>query len=187
MTRIAILLRGINVGGHRKLPMAELKEILTNFPLTHVNTYIQSGNVVAICKEKIDLSTLCNEIQETIQKKKGFDVVVLARTYDQFEEIMNELEAFDKNDDQDYYITLFGDAITANETAAQKLQDLCTRGERIDLSPNGLYISCAPKEIHKSKLSNNRLEKVMDTTATTRNKKTMIKLYQLLTDLESYK
>ena len=40
------LLRGINVGGHKKVPMAELRELLTNSKLKNVQTYIQSGNVV---------------------------------------------------------------------------------------------------------------------------------------------
>lgn len=37
------LLRGINVGGHRKLPMAELRSLCESLD---VKTYIQSGNVV---------------------------------------------------------------------------------------------------------------------------------------------
>ena len=40
------LLRGINVGGHRKVPMAELRELLTKIGLSNVKSYIQSGNVI---------------------------------------------------------------------------------------------------------------------------------------------
>ncbi|EPR73829.1 hypothetical protein ADIWIN_1189 [Winogradskyella psychrotolerans RS-3] len=40
------LLRGINVGGHKKVPMAELKELLSKSGLNNVKTYIQSGNVI---------------------------------------------------------------------------------------------------------------------------------------------
>jgi uncharacterized protein (DUF1697 family) len=38
--------RGINVGGHNKLPMKELTELLEGLGLSGVRTYIQSGNVV---------------------------------------------------------------------------------------------------------------------------------------------
>ena len=46
MKTFIALLRGINVGGHKKVPMAELRELLTKIGLENVQTYIQSGNVV---------------------------------------------------------------------------------------------------------------------------------------------
>ena len=45
MERI-VLLRGINVGGHRKVPMAELRDALVAAGFDSVRTYIQSGNVI---------------------------------------------------------------------------------------------------------------------------------------------
>lgn len=45
MTRIA-LLRGINVGGHRSVKMADLRAALEGVGFNSVHTYIQSGNVV---------------------------------------------------------------------------------------------------------------------------------------------
>lgn len=46
MTTYAALLRGINVGGHRKIPMADLRELLKALGWTDVRTYLQSGNAV---------------------------------------------------------------------------------------------------------------------------------------------
>ncbi len=46
MARYAAFLRGINVGGHKPIKMAELTEILTGLGLENVKTYIQSGNFV---------------------------------------------------------------------------------------------------------------------------------------------
>src|SRR5258708_6006645 len=40
------LLRGINVGGRNKVPMADLREVVTSLGHTGVSTYIQSGNVL---------------------------------------------------------------------------------------------------------------------------------------------
>ncbi len=40
------LLRGINVGGRNKVPMAELREVVASLGHTGVTTYIQSGNVL---------------------------------------------------------------------------------------------------------------------------------------------
>lgn len=46
MTIYIALLRGINVGGHNKLKMADLRKMLESMGLTRVQTYIQSGNVL---------------------------------------------------------------------------------------------------------------------------------------------
>lgn len=45
MTRI-VLLKGVNVGGHNRLPMAELRTALTAAGVDGVQTYIQSGNIL---------------------------------------------------------------------------------------------------------------------------------------------
>ena len=46
MKRYIVLLRGINVSGKNKLPMAELRQILTNLGFQNIQTYIQSGNIL---------------------------------------------------------------------------------------------------------------------------------------------
>ena len=45
MTRYALLVRGINVGGKNKVVMAELRQELTELGLEKVESYINSGNV----------------------------------------------------------------------------------------------------------------------------------------------
>lgn len=46
MTFYAVLVRGINVGGKNKMPMAQLKKVLEDLGFTDVVTYIASGNVI---------------------------------------------------------------------------------------------------------------------------------------------
>jgi uncharacterized protein (DUF1697 family) len=46
MTKYAVLLRGINVGGKNPVPMARLREVLGELGYEDVTTYIASGNVV---------------------------------------------------------------------------------------------------------------------------------------------
>ena len=45
MTRFALLVRGINVGGKNKVVMAQLRQQLTELGLAQVETYINSGNI----------------------------------------------------------------------------------------------------------------------------------------------
>lgn len=54
MTLYIALLRGINVGGHKVIKMAELKRVFESIGLKQVKTYIQSGNIVFESKEDIN-------------------------------------------------------------------------------------------------------------------------------------
>ncbi len=65
------LLRGINVGGHNSLPMAELTKILERLGLENIRTYIQSGNVVFQNKNKLSKS-FSEDISNAIENAKGF-------------------------------------------------------------------------------------------------------------------
>jgi uncharacterized protein (DUF1697 family) len=74
------LLRGINVGGRNKVPMAELREVVTSLGHTGVTTYIQSGNVLFSTQET-DTARLASTMQEAITSRFGIwsSVVVLSR------------------------------------------------------------------------------------------------------------
>ncbi|RCW47167.1 uncharacterized protein (DUF1697 family) [Halopolyspora algeriensis] len=78
-THIA-LLRGINVGGHNKVAMADLREVVRSLGHTDVATYIQSGNVVFSCPET-ETATLSNALEHAIAEDLGVRVraVVLSR------------------------------------------------------------------------------------------------------------
>ena len=79
MNTYITLLKGINVGGHKKVPMAELRESLTKSGFQNVQTYIQSGNVML--QSKIgDISTIEIGIEKTIKDDFGFEVSVLVKT-----------------------------------------------------------------------------------------------------------
>jgi len=74
------LLRGINVGGRNKVPMAELREVVTLLGHTGVTTYIQSGNVLFTTPET-DTAKLAADLEAAITGAFGLwsSVVVLSR------------------------------------------------------------------------------------------------------------
>ncbi|HYB15918.1 MAG TPA: DUF1697 domain-containing protein [Streptosporangiaceae bacterium] len=74
------LLRGINVGGRNKVPMAELREVVTSLGHTEVTTYIQSGNVLFSTQET-DTARLASALEEAIATRFGIwaSAVVLSR------------------------------------------------------------------------------------------------------------
>jgi uncharacterized protein (DUF1697 family) len=74
------LLRGINVGGRNKVPMADLREIVASLGHTGVTTYIQSGNVLFSTADT-DTATLAAALEAAIEERFGIwsSVVVLSR------------------------------------------------------------------------------------------------------------
>jgi uncharacterized protein (DUF1697 family) len=74
------LLRGINVGGRNKVPMADLRELVTSLGHTGVSTYIQSGNVLFSTAED-DTAKLAAALESAISDRFGIwsSVVVLSR------------------------------------------------------------------------------------------------------------
>jgi uncharacterized protein (DUF1697 family) len=66
LTRYLVLLRGINVGGKNKVPMAPLRELLEKLGYSNVSTYIASGNVILTSDRKPD--EIKREIEEELPK-----------------------------------------------------------------------------------------------------------------------
>lgn len=76
MPTYVALLRGVNVGGKRKVSMATLRSIVESLGHTDVQTYIQSGNVVF----KGGAGVTARELERAIERKLGLDVTVMLRT-----------------------------------------------------------------------------------------------------------
>jgi uncharacterized protein (DUF1697 family) len=86
------LLRGINVGGHHKVPMEVLRKEFLKLGFTNVMTLLNSGNVIF---EATETSTdeLEKVIAESLQKALGFPIPVLVREADAMLHILH-LEPF---------------------------------------------------------------------------------------------
>lgn len=76
MARTALLLKGVNVGGKNKLPMAELRATLDDLGWADVSTYLQSGNVIA----EVPHGDPATALHEAIAVRFGLDVEVFALT-----------------------------------------------------------------------------------------------------------
>lgn len=75
--KYAALLRGINVGGNKKVPMAELRTVLAGLGHTDAQTYLQSGNAVFATSAKKTTQTLARELETAIEAHFGFRVPCL--------------------------------------------------------------------------------------------------------------
>jgi uncharacterized protein (DUF1697 family) len=85
--RYLSLLRGINVGGHKKISMHDLRSAYEALGLQRVTSYIQSGNVL-FDDDTADVDALKTKIGRAIEDQFGFDVPVILRTSGELEAIL---------------------------------------------------------------------------------------------------
>ena len=77
-TRYAALLSAVNVG-KRKVPMAQLRELLTRLGYSAVQTYLASGNAVFTTHDDEDEGAAATRIEAALQQEFGFSVPCLVR------------------------------------------------------------------------------------------------------------
>ncbi len=82
------LLRGINVGGHHKVPMYELKKEFSNLGFTHISTILNSGNVIFESDFNCE-DELMKTISPHIEKVFHFPIPVIIRKSDIILNIIN--------------------------------------------------------------------------------------------------
>ena len=174
MKRYITFLRGINVGGQKKIKMADLCDLLEKKGLKNVKTYIQSGNVFFETTENSE-EKLSVHITNCITNEFGFEVPVIIKTHEQLLKI-REAYPFTKAEDKNKYFTLLqtgADAALVNEFNALKFAT-----EDYQITKECVYLNCK-QGAGKAKLNNNLIEKKLQIIATTRNLKTIEKMLAL--------
>jgi uncharacterized protein (DUF1697 family) len=175
MIYIAIL-RGINVSGSKKLPMAELRTLLSTLGFTDVQTYIQSGNVV-FKAAKQNQEKLGNQIAEAIKKQYDYEVPVLVKTIEQWKVAIAN-NPFTESDISKQGITFLA---TIPE---EIIIEIDSKEDRFQIINSEIYLDC-PTGFGRTKLTNNFFERKLKTRATTRNWKTIYKLLDLAEAMEN--
>ncbi|OUR94541.1 hypothetical protein A9Q87_02590 [Flavobacteriales bacterium 34_180_T64] len=165
------LLKGINVGGHKKVPMAELRELLSENGLENVQTYIQSGNVIFQSSE-VNFQKLENSIQMSIIDQFGFEVAVVVKTRAQLKQIFDDCP-FSEEKKKTSYFTMLHDVpnIDLVKVASEKVYE----GEYYEIIRDCIYFYCA-KGYGQAKFNMSLFERKLKTFGTSRNYNTMIKL-----------
>lgn len=84
MARMVALLRGVNVGGRNKLPMADLRSLFSSLGHEDVVTYVQSGNVVFTSAGAVEPTA----IEATIARRFAIDTTVVLRSLAELERVL---------------------------------------------------------------------------------------------------
>ncbi len=88
MTRYVAFLRGINVGGHKKIKMADLRRAFASWGFTDVKTILASGNVVFSSNET-QCDALAGSIKAEIESTFGLDVGIAVRTLASIQDLVS--------------------------------------------------------------------------------------------------
>lgn len=177
MNTYIALLKGINVGGHKKVPMAELRKLFSKSGFENVQTYIQSGNV--IFKSSEQTITIEDKIQKAIMAHFGFEVSVLVKTRQELQQIF-ENSPFSEDKKKASYFMMLHDkpSVELVEIASKKIYV----GEEYMILNDCIYFFNA-KGLGQSKFNVNFFERKLNTFATARNYNTMVKLLSLCDEI----
>lgn len=173
------LLRGINVSGQKKVPMAELQNLLSVAGLENVQTYIQSGNIIFQTSE-ISVKKLKLNIQEAIKNHFGFEVPVLVIKPKDLQQIFDDCPFPETEKTNSYFTLLYA---TPDIELVKEVSEISYPNEAFVITNSCIYFYCSTG-YGKAKCNNNFFERKLKITATSRNYKTMVKLLSLSADLK---
>ena len=174
MQTFIALLRGINVGGHRVIAMADLRDRFAAAGSVDVVTHIQSGNVV-FRHASDSRARLATELEGQIAKATGFDVAIVLRSAAEWDAVVADNPFADADADH-LHVSFF--ATPPMSGALDSIDAVAHRPERFALARSELYLYL-PGGLGRSKLvaALGKLKPIA--AATTRNWRTVLKLREL--------
>lgn len=179
MPRYVALIRGVNVGGKQKLPMAVFRELLASLGYADVRTHLNSGNAV-FRADQHDTDVLAGQIEQAIADAAGLDVRCLVRSRDELQAVIADYPLGDRATEGSKTMAHFLSA--APEPALLAEHDPCTLDpDTIVLGDRVIYQWC-PNGVLKAPPVGGFVEKRWRVRVTARNWNTVTKLAALLDD-----
>lgn len=177
MPVIIALLRGINVGGHKKVKMAELKSICEGLGLRDVRTHLQSGNVV-FRTNRSDRARLARELEAALSVESK----VILRSADELRQVIaaNPMVTEAASGPSHFIVTFLADKPTA--AAMKSLHDAYAGPEKMQLRGAELYIHYGAG-MGTSKLTNVLIERKLGVSGTARNWNTVTRLIAIADEI----
>jgi uncharacterized protein (DUF1697 family) len=170
------MLRGINLGPARRVPMPELRQLLTDAGFENVETYVQSGNI-ALDTKRTKPATLERKLAALIEERFGFAVPVVVRDRSELEAIVALDPLGDVADNpKRYQVSFLSDELSSDAVA--RLEELAQEPERFAVHGRELY-AWHPEGVARSKLWNALAGTDLGVTATARNWTTVLKLLKM--------
>jgi uncharacterized protein (DUF1697 family) len=174
MNTFIALLKGINVGGHKKVPMIALRELLKELGYQDIQTYIQSGNVIFKTEER-NIQKIEDTISTSVKKHFGFEVSVLVKTREDLKRIF-EASPFPEEQKKASYFMMLNHK--PEQVLIDKVSEKVYEGETYEIISDCIYYFYE-KGLGQAKFNVNFFERKLNTFATARNYNTLVKLLYL--------
>lgn len=178
MRTFVALMRGINVGSARKLPMADLRALCLALGMERPQTYIQSGNLIVDAEGGADDAR--SLLEKGLTAQAGFAVDVIVREAAGWERYV-AADPFAGNAEvpaKMVHLYLSRDAVDPG--AADILARRAQSGERVRLAGGALWIDYGAAGVHGSKLSPSLIDKACGSPTTGRNRNTVLKIREMI-------
>lgn len=171
------MLRGVNVGGHRKIKMDALRELYESLQMRDPQTYVQSGNVVFQTGDR-DLVLLARRIEQAIERKSGFRTSVILRTVSEMRGVIarNPFASRPGVEPNKFLVTFLASRPSAE--VRSKLLAIPAAPEELRIDGRELYIYF-PNGIARPKLSLPLVERTLAIPGTGRNWNTVTRLLEM--------
>jgi uncharacterized protein (DUF1697 family) len=178
MRTFVALMRGINVGSARKLPMADLRALCAKIRLGYPQTYIQSGNLLVDAKGGSMALRLL--LEKEIAARFGFAVDVIVRHAAEWEGYVAANPFADDAKAQPKMLHLYLPRDPLKSGAAKALQQRAQSGERIGAAGGALWIAYGAAGVARSKLSPLLIDKACGSPTTGRNWNSVLKISEMI-------
>lgn len=169
------LLRGINVGGSTRIPMAGLRTLCESLGWQDVQTYIQSGNV--IFRTAARAPRLAQQLEAELPGAFGVDARVIVRTAEDWHAYAQGNPFTEEAQHSPNLVMLALARDTPAPDAVERLRERASR-ERIERAGDALWIHY-PDGAGRSRLTPGLLDRAVGSATTTRNWRTVTKLDEL--------
>jgi uncharacterized protein (DUF1697 family) len=172
------LMRGINVGSTRKLPMAELRALCIKARLKRPETYIQSGNLIVDADG--DTDTVRRLLEKAVAARFDFTVDVIVRLASEWEHYVaaNPFAGDTEASPKTVHLYLSRDPVKSN--AADALKQRARTKERIVAVGGTLWIDYGVNGVAGSKLSPLFIDKACGSPTTGRNWNSVLKIREMI-------
>ena len=180
MTRWVALLRGINVGGKRKVPMADLRALCGELGFTDPQTYIASGN--ALFGSTDDAESIASALEAALPGRFGFSCDVILRSAAQWRAHLKSNPFAGDADAVPKMLHLALPRHALKPGAGAAIAERAQPGERIREAAGALWIDFGSGGVANTKLSPAFIDKCAGSTVTARNLKSVEAIDELLHD-----
>lgn len=180
--RFVVLLRGINVGGHNRVPMADLRDALAAHGFGDVSTYIASGNVLLDAGDRLE-AVVVDDVAEVVAERFGLSIPIVARAVTDWPAILSANPFPDAEAEPKLLHVSLCDRAPEPEAIAGFDAD-AHAPDRLEVIGRELYL-WYPNGAGRSKLTGALLERKLEVTTTARNWSTMLKLAELAAAAET--